>query len=111
MLRTVHKITTGLIIALGSLHVLFTFHDYDEFSMRALWFASAGIAIILAGFINIILLREAGKDKVVWLLCAATNAIFAVLFAAALFLMKQPQVFFGVALFAIAVIISIKYRS
>ena len=63
MLRTAHKILTGLIIALGLLHVLVTFHDYDEFSLRALWFASAGVAIILAGFLNIVLLREVGKDK------------------------------------------------
>ena len=69
MLRTAHKILTGIIIALGTLHVLITFHDYDSFSVRALWFASAGIAIILAGFLNIILLRDAGKDTVVWTLC------------------------------------------
>ncbi len=49
MLRAIHKIVTGLMIALGLIHILFTFHDYDEFSMRALWFASTGVAIILAG--------------------------------------------------------------
>ncbi len=63
MLRTAHKIITSLIIALGILHILFTFHDYDEFSLRALWFASAGVAIILAGFLNVVLLRDVGKDK------------------------------------------------
>ncbi len=105
MLRTTHKITKGLMIALGSLHILFTFHDYDEFSLRALWFASAGVAIILAGFLNIVLLRDIGKDKVVRLLCILTNIIFAVMFTAAAFLMRQPQVFFGVALFTVATII------
>jgi asparagine N-glycosylation enzyme membrane subunit Stt3 len=91
-------------IALGLVHAAFTFHDYDSFSLRALWFASAGVALVLAGFINIILLREAGKDKVVWLLCLITNIIFAVMFASALSLMMQPQVFVGVALFAAATI-------
>lgn len=94
-------------IALGSLHILFTFHDYDEFSLRALWFASAGVAIILAGFLNVVLLRDAGKDKVVWLLCVLTNIIFTVMFSVALALMKQPQVFFGIALFAFAAVISL----
>ncbi len=61
MTKTAHKIITGLIIALGSLHVLFTFHDYDEFSLRALWFASAGVAILLTGFLNIILLVKANR--------------------------------------------------
>ncbi len=59
MLKTAHKILTGIIIALGVLHVLVTFHNYDSFSIRGLWFASAGVAIILAGFLNIVLLRDA----------------------------------------------------
>lgn len=107
MLKTTHKIVTGLMIALGSLHILFTFHDYDEFSLEALWFASAGVTIILAGFLNIVLLRDTGKDKVVRLLCIITNIIFAVMFTAALFLMQQPQVFFGAALFTVATIIAL----
>jgi hypothetical protein len=106
MLRTTYKVITGLMIALGLLHVLFTFHDYDEFSLRALWFASAGVAIIQAGFLNIVLLRDSGKDKVVWLLCVLTNIIFAVMFLAALYLMQQPQVFLGVALFGVATILT-----
>lgn len=73
MMRATHKIITGLMIALGLIHILFTFHDYDTFSMRALWFASAGVAIILAGFLNIVLLRDVGKDKVVRLLCVLAN--------------------------------------
>ncbi len=94
-------------IALGCLHILFTFHDYDEFSLRAMWFASAGVAIVLAGFLNVVLLRDVGKDKVVWLLCILTNIIFAVMFSAALFLMKQPQVFIGAALFAVATVLAL----
>lgn len=89
MFGTAHKILIGLIIALGVLHVLVTFHDYDTFSLRALWFASAGVAIILASFLNIVLLRDIWKDKVVWLLYILTNIIFAVMFSAALFLMQQ----------------------
>lgn len=107
MLRTTHKIITGLMIALGSLHILFTFHDYDEFSLRALWFASAGVAIILAGFLNVILLRHVGKDKLVSLLCVLTNFIFVVMFGATLFLMQQPQVLFGMALFGVATILAL----
>jgi hypothetical protein len=107
MLRTLHKIITGLMIALGSVHILFTFHDYDEFSMRALWFASAGVAIILAGFLNIVLLRDVGRDKIVRLLVVLTNIIFAVMFSVALYLMQQPQVFVGIALFAAATLLTL----
>jgi len=112
MLKTAHKILTGVIIALGILHVLVTFHDYDSFSIRALWFASAGVAIILAGFLNIIRLREAGKDTVVWTLCLITNLVFAVMFVLALVVLPQPQVFVGAGLFVAATLCSlIKSRS
>ncbi len=107
MLKTAHKILTGVIIALGLLHVLATFHDYDSFTLRALWFASAGIAIILAGFLNIILLRDVGKDRVVWLLCLITNLIFAVMFVLVLLILPQPQVFVGAGLFIAATIFSL----
>ncbi len=102
MLATLHKIITGLIIALGILHVLVTFLDYSSFSVRALWFVGTGIAIIQAGFLNLVLLRDAGKDKVVRMLCLISNLIFALLFASALFVLPQPQVFFGLALFVAA---------
>jgi hypothetical protein len=65
----------------------FTFYDYDEFSLRALWFTSAGVALILAGFLNVVMFRDVGKDRVVRLLCVLTNIIFAVMFSAALYLM------------------------
>jgi hypothetical protein len=107
MLKTAHRILTGIIIALGVLHVLVTFHDYDSFSVRALWFASAGVAIILAGFLNVILLRDAGKDRVVWMLCLITNLIFAVMFTLALLVLPQPQVFVGAGLFIAATLFSL----
>ena len=107
MLKTAHKILTGVIIALGMLHVLVTFHDYDSFTVRALWFASAGVAIILAGFLNIILLRDVGKDRVVWALCLITNLIFAVMFVSALLILPQPQVFVGAGLFIAATLFSL----
>jgi hypothetical protein len=107
MLKTAHKILTGIIIALGVLHVLVTFHDYDSFTVTALWFASAGVAIILAGFLNVILLRAVGKDRVVWMLCFITNLIFAVMFVLALLVLPQPQVYVGGGLFIAATLFSL----
>lgn len=106
MLRTAHKILSGIIIALGALHVLVTFHDYDSFSAEALWFAGAGVAILLAGFLNVILLRDAGKDSVVRALCIITNLVFALMFASALLILPQPQVFVGAGLFFAATLFS-----
>lgn len=111
MLKTAHKILTGLIIALGVLHTLVTFCEHDSFSVEAMWFASAGVAIILAGFLNIVLLRDVAKDTVVWTLCIITNLIFAVMFVLALLVLPQPQVFVGAGLFiAVTVLSLIKSR-
>jgi hypothetical protein len=110
MLRTLHTVCTYLIIALGVTHLLFTFHDYDAFTLRALWFAGAGFAIMFAGFLNLSLLRLAARDALVRTLCVVANLICASLFGAALWLMQQPQVFVGVALFAVAAIASLAAR-
>jgi hypothetical protein len=99
-LKTAYKICSWLIVALGCAHLAFTFHDYDQFSMRAFFFFGSGLAIVFAGFLNVALIRSGGRDHVVKLLCLVANAACALLFAAALLLMRQPQVFAGVALFA-----------
>jgi len=110
MLKTLHTVCTYLIIALGVLHLLFTFHNYDEFTLRALWFASAGFAIMFAGFLNLISIRLAGRDALVRALCFISNLVVAALFVAALWLMRQPQVFVGVLLFAVAAVATLAAR-
>jgi hypothetical protein len=105
MLRTLHKFCTILIIALGLLHVLFTAHDYSEFTLRAVWFLGTGVAIILAGFLNVVLMRDVGRDSMVQWLCFFANVTFTILFGViALSLLPQPQVFVGTVLFAITAV-------
>ena len=70
--------------------------------MDAMWFLGNGLAIILAGFLNVVVIREAGKDKVIRMLCLVANVSFALLFGVALFQLAQPQVFVGLALFGLA---------
>ena len=104
MLTVLHKIVTGLIIALGLLHIGFTYHDYDRFTMGAVWFIGTGVAIILAGFLNITLRRDVSKDHLVQWLCHSTNIIFTLGFAGAILMLPQPQVFIGLLLFASATV-------
>ncbi|HEX8636074.1 MAG TPA: hypothetical protein VF703_18145 [Pyrinomonadaceae bacterium] len=111
MLKTIHVACAYIIIALGVLHLLFTFHDYDEFTLRALWFAGAGCAIIFAGFLNLISVRLAGRDALARALCFIANVALTALFVAALWLMRQPQVFVGVLLFAVASIATLAART
>jgi hypothetical protein len=97
-----YKICSWLMVALGCAHLLFTLHDYDEFSLGAMWFAGSGLAIVFAGFLNVAHLRGAGRDRLVRALALLANVVCALLFAAALSLMRQPQVLVGLALFAFA---------
>ena len=99
MLKTLYKINTSLIIALGIVHVLFTIHAYGRWTLNAMWFAGSGLALVFAGFLNLALLRAGRSDLVVRLLCLFTNLLVALLFTAALLLLTEPQVYLGLALF------------
>jgi hypothetical protein len=111
VLNTAYNICAWLIIALGCAHLLFTLHDYDEFSMRAFWFFGSGLAIVFAGFLNVALIRDGGRDRVIRALTLVANVATALLFAAALTLMRQPQVFLGVALFAFVAVAALLTRA
>lgn len=108
-MRLLHKITTALIIALGCLHIGFTPFSYGRFDIDAMWFVGTGVAVILAGFLNVAAIRTA--DRVVRTLCFMTNASFALLFGVALFQLAQPQVFVGLALFCVAAVSALFTRS
>ena len=79
-MRLLHQIITVLIVALGCLHIGFTPFNYSRFDMDAMWFVGAGVAIILTGFLNVAVIREAGKDPVVRTLCVISNVSFTLLF-------------------------------
>lgn len=100
MLKTLYKISTYLIILLGIVHVLFTIQGYGRWTLNAMWFLGAGLAIIFAGFLNLILIRDKSHDTVVRLLCLIADWTCFLLFGAALFLLTEPQVYLGLALFA-----------
>ena len=103
-MSSAYKICSWLIVALGCAHLAFTFRDYDRFSLDAMWFAGSGLALVFAGFLNVAHLRAGGRDPAVRALTLLTDALCALLFVAALSLMRQPQVFVGVALFALAAV-------
>jgi len=112
MLSLAHKITSALIILLGILHCVFTAWNYDQFTLDAMWFFGTGVAIILAGFLNVTVIRTSGGDRIVNLLCLTTNLAFVILFIVALMLLSQPQVLVGIALFAVAaVLVAVKSLS
>lgn len=98
-MKMLHTVASILIVALGLLHVVFTFNNYHGISYDAAWFLGTGFAIVLAGFMNIAMLRDGGKDTVIWSMALITNIVFLVGFVAASYMMRQPQVFIGAMLF------------
>ena len=110
MLKKAYTACSWLIVALGCVHLAFTFHDYDAVSMRAFYFFGSGLTIIFAGFLNVALIRDGGRDRVTRALCLIADVTCALLFAAAIAIMRQPQVFVGVALFAFAAVAALVTR-
>ncbi len=105
-MKVLHTVASILIVALGLLHVAFTFNNYHGISFDAAWFLGTGFAIVLAGFMNIAMLRDGGKDTVIWSMALITNIVFLVGFAAASYMMRQPQVFIGAVQFLLTTIYS-----
>jgi hypothetical protein len=105
-MKTAHTIASILICVLGLVHIGFTFQNYSGLSMDAAWFLGTGMAIVLAGFINIAMLRDGGRDTIIWSMALVTNVVFLIGFAAAAYMMRQPQVYTGTILFAITTIYS-----
>ncbi len=70
----------------------------------------SGVAIVLAGFLNLMLLRFVGKDRVVWILCLLTNLSLTILFVVGWFIIGEPQVLVGILLFACATVATLLWN-
>ncbi len=110
MLKKLHLISSCLIVALGVVHLLFTMMAYEKFTLDAFFFIGSGVAIVLSGFLNLIFSRLGGKDRLVWILCLIGNVIVMILFVIGLFIIGEPQVFFGTILFAFVTVSTLWQR-
>ena len=110
MLKTLHKISSILLIALGAVHTALTPVFYGRFTHNALWFAGSGLAMIFVGFLNIALSRDVGRDRLVRILCYVAN-LLTVFFG---FLMvavnREPQVIFGLVLIVLMTVTAFMLR-
>lgn len=61
-MRILDQLFGWILVGLGGLHCAFTFRYYGGFSLAAIWVFSGGIAIMLAGFLNISR-AQAGKSS------------------------------------------------
>ena len=61
-IRTVHRIATWLVLAVGVIHTVGTFFFYGDLSEAAIWFAGAGLGGIFVAFLNIGLWQQASPS-------------------------------------------------
>ena len=57
LLRRLHVISGGLLAALGLVHVLLTFVQYDWPTLDALWFLGSGFFVLVSGGLNVVAAR------------------------------------------------------
>ena len=53
-MRRLYLVLALLVILLGLFHIVSTARFFDEFSSRAVWFASGGLLLILTGVLNLL---------------------------------------------------------
>ena len=85
-----YKITTFLILALGVLHVLMTPVFFKRFTQDAMWFASGGLMIVLISFMNFVLMKDVGNERIVQFLCHSANVI-GLMFASTMFVLDWSR--------------------
>ena len=110
MLRTLHKISSALLIALGVVHAAMTPVFYGRFSHNALWFAGSGLAMIFVGMLNITLSRDVVRDRLVRAFCYAANLLTVVFGFLMVTVNHEPQVIFGFVLIALMTVTAFLIR-
>ena len=101
MLRMIHLVSSCALVALGIVHTSLTPVIIGRFSMGAMYFASAGLALILLGFLNLALRNDKGGNRVLRILCYIANCLMTIFAVFAVLVIPEPQAYFG--LFALTV--------
>jgi hypothetical protein len=96
MWRITKIVLASLTVLLGTVHVLCAF-PISELDTDTLWFIGSGIAIIFAGFINLIAVYS--PQLIARIIGLFTNVLLVGLFALASMVMEGIQVWVGMALF------------
>lgn len=101
MLKKIHLICAIAIIALGIVHTSLTPVIVGKLSMWAFYFASAGLSMILLGFLNLSLKSDEGGNRVLRILCHTANVVMTLFAIFAVVVIPEPQAYFGLAVLLI----------
>jgi hypothetical protein len=83
------------------MHISFAFPL--QMHTDTLWFVGSGMAIIISGLLNLVAIDRDGS-KFTKLIAVITNAINCTMFCFALPILKEPQVYAGIAIFLITTV-------
>lgn len=89
-MKTLYKVSTFLILALGVLHITLTPLLFHSLTPGALWFVSGGLVIIFLSFFNFILMSDGGKHRIVRVLTHTAN-LTGLLFACAMLIIESRR--------------------
>ena len=72
-MKVLYAIVSWLIVALGAIHMLATFHFFHTLNSAALWFFSGGIALALTGILNLLQRAYGSIAPGLGKVCTGTN--------------------------------------
>jgi hypothetical protein len=107
-MRLFYKVITYLLMLLGVIHTALTPMFYKDFSLGAVWFAGAGLALIYLGLLNI----AAERIYRDWILtiCIVANFISTAFGVFIIFVLPEIQAIIALVLFLAITISSIYIR-
>ena len=104
-MRTTILALGWIAVLMGIIHILFVF-PINEFRLGHMWFIGSGIAILFAGIINL-LGQTSQKNKTSFTLVLFANVIMCFLFIVGTMVLHEPQVYFGIVLFAALAVLTV----
>jgi hypothetical protein len=105
------RIISVVIILLGVVHIAFAFPI--QLTTDTLWFVGSGVAIIMAGMLNLVAIDTKGSWFTHWV-AVVSNALMCALFCFSILILNEPQVYVGIIIFLIsmiAFIIELRHKS
>ncbi len=99
-MRNLIKIVSYVIILLGIVHISFAFPLH--MNTGTLWFVGAGMAIVFAGLLNLVVIYSSVSGFTKWIAVLA-NAINCIMFCFAVPILNEPQVYIGILIFLLTI--------
>lgn len=102
-IRRTRRVLAAIIILFGLIHISFVF-PVITLNESVLWFIGTGCMLVFSGFLNLAVVQYCAKSLIGYL-TLISNIICMGLFILSLWVMREPQVYLGIALYFIASVI------